>query len=333
MRRLVLALTLVLAARRPARPEVLVEPPPPADPDRGNFWREITEPHRDEINQILNKARAALNQADNSLAADYDPLGEGRMKIYREVYGMLRYARRLVPDNLEILKVLGQTADGLGKTRQAIEALHQVIDLVGPEQAGIEVTGRLGEIYLRLGQLDDAIRYLRLAQGPITPGVPITAHVLVHLASALALRGQTSDAIDVLRDALPANVPYYSNEFQVVSFALAVEYDRDEQRGAAFDVLQRLQTSLQGQLGPMMQVALSTLRFAPPEDQQYYRGLLYEVIGNYPEARAEWALFATGTSPYRDRALDHIDAIDALRRLPPPKLPPKQAPIQLVPIP
>ncbi len=308
-------------------------PSPAPDPDRGNFWRDITEPHHDEINQIIYKARTALGQADNSLAADYDPLGEGRARIYREVYGMLRYARRLVPDNVDVLRLLGQTADGLGKTRQALEAFHQVVDLVGAEKAGNEVTGRLGEIYLRLGQLDDAIRYLRLAQGPINPGQAITAHVLVHLATALALRGQTNDAIEVLRDGVPAIPPYYSNEIQVVAFALAVQYDRNEQGGAAFEVLEHLQTALQGQLGPMMLIALSTLRYAPAEDQQYYRGLLYEVIGHYPEARAEWALYAaSGELPYRHRALDHIAAIDAMRRVP-PKPVPKASPIQLVPIP
>ena len=76
------------------------------DLDRGNFWREITEPqHHDQIAQILIKAQAALTQADASLAADYDPGGAGRLRLYSAVYGMLRYARRLAPENVEVLKL------------------------------------------------------------------------------------------------------------------------------------------------------------------------------------------------------------------------------------
>jgi hypothetical protein len=49
---------------------------------------------------------------------------------------------------------------------------------------------------------------------------------------------------------------------------------------------------------------------------------LYEAVGSYPEARAEWALYAAVPDlPYRGRALDHIAAIDAQRRAPPPVSP------------
>jgi len=316
VRRLLFALALLAATRGQGRSEVVAEPAaPPADPDRGNFWRDIVEPHKDEVTLILYKARNAITTADNALIADYDPTGAGRLKVYREVNGMLRYARRLAPDNLEVLKLYAQTSDVLGKTRQAIDALHAAIDTVGAEKAGLEITGRLGEIYLRLGQLDDAIRYLRIAQGPIIPGQPITAHVLVHLASALAERGQSGDAIDVLANALPANPPFYSNEMQVVAFALAVMYDRDEQRTAAFETLDKLRAALQDQMGPMIHNALAPLRFAPAEDEPYFLGLLYEAVDDYPEARAEFALYAAaGELPYRGRALDHIAAIDARPR-------------------
>ena len=59
------------------------------------------------------------------------------------------------------------------------------------------------------------------------------------------------------------------------------------------------------------------MRFAPAEDRHYFYGLLYESAGNYVEARAEWALYAaSGESPWRARALDHIHAIDAQRTAP-----------------
>jgi tetratricopeptide (TPR) repeat protein len=312
VRRLLYALVLLAVARAPVRAEVVAEPMmPPTDPDRGNFWREITEPHKEEINVILFKAKQAINQADATLVADYDPSGEGRQRILREVNGMLRYARRLAPDNLEVLRLYAQTSDAIGKTRQAIDALHAAIDLVGPDRAGPEITGQLGEIYLRLGELDDAIRYLRAAEGPIVPSSPVTAHVLVHLATALEQRGLTSDAIEVLASALPQSPAYYSNEMQVVAFALAVMYDRDEQRGMAFETLDKLHGALQDQLGTSVQASLSTLRFALPEDRLYYFGLLYEAVDNYPEARAQFALYAaSGDLPFRRRALDHVAAID-----------------------
>jgi tetratricopeptide (TPR) repeat protein len=316
-----------------ARAEVVPMPAaPPPDPDRGNFWREMTEPHKEEVTQIVFKARQWLAQADAALMGDYDATGEGRTKIYREVYGMLRYARKLAPDNLDILELYGQAADELGKTRQAMEALHAAIDQVGLDKASIEVTGRLGAIYLRLGQLDDAIRYLRAAQSPIIAGKPMTAMVLVHLSTALALHGQMGDAIDVLVNSLPQNAPYYSNEMQLVSFALAVQYDRDEQRGAAFEVIDRLNGVLPGQVGPLIQNQLATIRFAPAEDESYYLGLLYEVVGNYAEARTEFALYAaSGDAPYRRRALDHIATLDADRKSPPK--PPPHRPVLLRPIP
>jgi tetratricopeptide (TPR) repeat protein len=299
------------ALRAPARAEVMPPPQEPAaDPDRGNFWRDLAEPHKDEVAAILWKARNAIGQGDPTLGADYDPTGEGRQKLYRELFGMLRYARRLVPDNVDVLKLYAETADAIGKTRQAMDALHTVIDLVGPDKAGIEVTGRLGEIYLRLGQLDDAIRYLRMAEGPIVSGNPMTAHVLVHLSTALALRGQTTEAIDVLVDALPAAPQFYANEYQIVAFALAVAYDRDDQRSAALEQLDHLRSQLQEQWGVMVHAALGTMRFAPAEDQQYYRALLLETSDSYADARAEWALYAAAHGAYAERALDHVAAID-----------------------
>ena len=305
--------SLVVVALVSARAYGEVMPPPrepPVDPNRGNFWREIAEPHKDEVDAILAKATGAIQQAEVALLAEYDPTGENHQKLYRELYGMLHYARKLAPDNLEVLKLYARCADAIGKTRQAMDALHAAIDLVGAEKAGPEVTGRLGAIYLRLGQLDDAVRYLRQAQGPLVPSSPITAHVLVNLASALAQRGQTTEAIDVLAEALPQNPPYYSNEMQLVAFALAVAYDRDDQRTAAVDTLEHLRAALQEQWGMMVQASLAPMRFAPADDQQYYRALLLEATDNYSDARAEWALYAAGHGRYAARALDHVVAID-----------------------
>jgi tetratricopeptide (TPR) repeat protein len=237
------------------------------------------------------------------------------MRSLGDVYGMLRYAHKLSPDNTDVLALLGFTADETGQTRQALDALESCVRLHSPERAGVEVTGRLGMIYLRLGQLDDAIRWLRYAQGPLTG--PDNAIAVVHLATALAARGQMPDAIDVLVNALPAQTNYFTDPVTLVAFALAVHYDRDEQRGAAFDILDRMQATLQAEIGPFAQRALATMRFAPAEDQYYYQALLYEMLGDYTEARAEWALYAAiPDGPWRRRALEHIAAIDTQRARP-----------------
>jgi tetratricopeptide (TPR) repeat protein len=324
VRRVALTLSLLAAGVAGGGPraqaEVIDMPvQPQPDGERGNFWRDMLWPHKDEVDLIVLKARQAIAQADLGLYADYDPTGTERVRFFREAYGPLKYARKLDPENVDVLRLLAQAADEHGKTREAIEALQAAIDIVGRDKAGPDITGRLGIIYLRLGQTDDALRNLRAAQGPVIPGSPITAHVLVHLANALASRGQMSEAIDVLTNALPDNLQYYANELALVSFALAVQLDRDEQRGAAFDILDHMQNTLGGQLASLGLPALATVRFAPAEDRHYYYGLLYEAAGHLTEARTEFALYAAaGNLPYRRRALEHVAGIDAIRKNPPP---------------
>lgn len=308
----------MMAGHAEARPE---RSTPHDDPGASTLWREADEPHSAEVEALLSRARSAMSKLGESDGRTPDR----RLRHASEAYGVLRHARKLSPDNPEVLSLLGLVADELGKTRQAIDALEACVRVRGPERAGAEVTGRLGTIYLRLGQLDDAVRWLRYAQGPITVGDGPAA--LVHLATALAARGEMSDAIDVLAGALPRQAGgYFTDPVTLVSFALAVHYDRDEQRGAAFEILDRMQAALQQELGSSVQRALAGLRFAPPEDEYYYQALLYEALGAFTEARAEWALYAAvPDAPWRLRALEHVRALDALRASsggPPRSLPP-----------
>ena len=63
-----------------------------------------------------------------------------------------------------------------------------------------------------------------------------------------------------------------------------------------------------------LQRSFAELRFAPAEDEYYYQALLYEALGAYTEARAEWSLYAAvPDAPWRHRALEHVRALDALR--------------------
>lgn len=306
MRQLLLVALTLVAGQAEATPRRAA---PQEDPAASALWREVIEPHGAEVAALLARARAAMAKLSESA----DLTAERRLRFAGDAYGLLRRAHALSPDNTDVLGLLGYAADEIGKTRQAIEALEHCIRLQGPERAGAEVTGRLGTIYLRLDKLDDAVRWLRYAVGPI--GVSNNASVAVHLATALAARGQMSDAIDVLSNALPSAAgAYYTEANTLVSFALAVHYDRDEQRGAAFEVLDRMQAALQQELGLFVQRSFAELRFAPAEDEYYYQALLYEALGAYTEARAEWSLYAAvPDAPWRHRALEHVRALDALR--------------------
>ncbi len=300
MRPVWIAALLLAAGRVEARPLT----PPSAPPAPTDFWREMLEPHGREVSVLVERAQRAQAEAD-----DTDTAPAGRLRAARTAYALLRHARQLAPENPEVLRLLGNTADELGKAAQALTALEACARIEGPERAGVEVTGRLGMIYLRLGRLDDAVRWLGHAQGPIARAEHAAA--AVHLATALAARGQMSDAIDHLVNALPVHGASAGDPITLVSLALAVHYDRDEQAGAAFDVLARMQVALQQELGSSAQRALGLLRFAPPEDRDYYLALLYEALGATTEARAEWALYAQiPDAPWRDRALQHIRLLD-----------------------
>jgi len=292
-------------------------PPPPARGDH-TLWGRITDPNGDEVRVLLSKARLAMLRADEARIGDDDWAIEQRARFYRDAYHLAAAARRLAPENLDAIAVFARAAEEIGQTAEGIAALELSVKLTGPDKATVEVVGRLGALYLRAGDADRAIRWLRLAQGPVSllgNGLD-QAHAIIHLATALAARGELAAAIHAIASALPQRpLGHVSHETTILSFALAVLYDRDEQRASAFEVLDHLRSSLTGQYQVQIQLELTRMRFLPPEDLYYYRALLYESLDRYVEARAEWALYAAAGQPsYRGRALDHIAAIDAQRR-------------------
>nr|HEX4314597.1 tetratricopeptide repeat protein [Kofleriaceae bacterium] len=281
-----------------------------------DFWKDVIDPHEDEVNTIVQQVDAQLQQWEQYNQI-YDTTGENRMRAEKTLLGRLKYARKLSPDSTEVLERLGRVADDLGNTAQAIEALEAALALTKDKESAPELTGRLGMIYLRTGDLDQAIRYLRLAQNQVAT-MP-SAQAAIALATALAERQQMDDAIDVLS---VWNAPqqqqysgYYGDASQIaVGFALAVFYDRDDQRSEAFEILDRMISSMQGGYGQQVQAALAGVRFEPAEDKSYYQALLYESSSDYTEARAAWATYAAAGGEYRARALEHVAAIDDERK-------------------
>lgn len=344
-RPLSLALSLALAAGAGrggvagAKPSA--EPSAPRATEDKSLWRRITDPHGAEVRILISKARLAMVRADDARADDArtgeeDGAIEQRTRFYRDAYYLSAHARSLAPDHLEALAVFARAAEELGHTAEAITALERSTRLTGPELASIEVASRLGALYLKSGDTDRAIRWLRLAQGPVAllgNGLE-QAYAIVHLATALAARGDMAGALGAISSSLPEQLSGQgSTEVTVLTFALAVLYDRDEQRSLAFEVIDHLQSTLGPQYQPQVQLELVRMRFLPPEDLHYYRALLYESLDRYIEARAEWALYAQAGGPaYRSRALDHIAAIDAQRRANPGQKPPQQgAPPRAIP--
>jgi hypothetical protein len=317
VRRLALALALLLpptaAGAHPRR-----EPPAARAPDHHDIWTRITDPNGDEVRVLINKARLAMLRADEARAGEEDWAIDQRTRFYRDAYNLAAAARKLAPENTLALETFARAAEELGRTTEAIAALELSTRLTGPDKASLDVVSRLGALHLRTGDTERAIRWLRLAQGPssLLAGTLDQTYATIHLATALAARGEVAAAIHAIWSSLPEHPGgHILRETALLRFALAVLYDRDEQRAAAFEVLDHLQSSLGAQYQTQLQLELVRMPFVPPEDLHYYRALLYESLDQYVEARAEWALYAAAGHPtYRGRALDHVAAIDAQRR-------------------
>ncbi len=295
MKRLALAVTMLLAGGETAR----------ADDE---FWLDVITPHHKEIDLLVNKAGTAVTAADAAIAAGGVEWAHDEL---RTAFGAMTYARSLAPDDVDVLAAYAAVSDRLGRTDDAVAALQRAITLGDVPRS---ITGQLGTIYLRRGQLDDAIHYLELAQGGTDED---DAQYTIALSNALALRGRSREATDILLDSVPLDFAASpTTGGTMLELALAVRYDRIEQRSAAFETIDRISVAMQGQeLLQYLDSALGSMRFAPPAEQHYYLGMVYEVSGFGMEARAEFALYAaTAGTPYRKRALDHIAALDQASR-------------------
>lgn len=304
MRRAWVFLLLVasLADAKPRPPRREKDPPP-------DLWQRAIEPHGPTVKKLLTKAREVMAHGERG---DSDWAIDNHDKYFGDAFRLLGAARKLSPENTDVLGEYARAADEIGKTGEARDALLSIVKLAGPEKAGVDVVGRLGALELRRGDRDAGIRWLRYTQSAPAQG---NVEWLVYLATALADRGEITQATEVLQRVAPASVAYFQEDAALAMFALAVIYDRDEQRANAFTALDHLQGSLNQMYATRLQQNLGRFRFVPAEDYHYFMGLFYESLGEYIEARAEWALYAaSGDTQWRTRALDHIAAIDKQRR-------------------
>jgi tetratricopeptide (TPR) repeat protein len=287
-------------------------------PRPGDFWRDLIEPNGDQVRLLVAKAAELMSRPESARDNDTEWAADARARFYRDAYNVLAHARRLSPENVQVLSMLGHAADGMGATHKAREALEACVRLTGVDKAEPEDLAALGRLLIRLGDLDGAIARLRHAQGRPNTQIDAVAPALVQLATAYALHGDHHTAIDTLSSALPEHQTQYGSGVVLTAFTLAVLYDRDEQGGAAFDIIDHMQVAMQQEYGQRVHHEIAGMRFADPEDLHYHRALLYESLGSYVEARAEWAHYAAAGDPrWRGRARDHIAAIDAENRASP----------------
>ncbi|CAN5818565.1 hypothetical protein BH11MYX2_BH11MYX2_31550 [soil metagenome] len=323
------AIAASLALGAPAFAKPTRSPPPPA-PVQIDFWREVIDPHGVEIAGLITKATTALRFADEATQADGEWSVADHMRYFVDVYNMMHYARSLAPDNADVLATFARAADELGRTREARAAWAHYME-VADEHLNADALGRYGSLLLRSGERDAAITVLRNAQGPLRANNAVAQFLL---ANALAARGEITAALDVIQAALPSQIQYYSADVTLLTFAQAVILDQDEQRSAAFETLDRERNAMSTTYATSVLNALATVRFAPPEDQHYYLGLLYESQHQYVEARASFTLYAAVPDAlWRRRALEHVHAIDAERKAPKPVPEKKPPPPVIVPMP
>ncbi len=291
------------------------EPPQPAATPKDDFWREVVAPHGDEITMIIGKAQTGWNYAVQCIASDCDVTGENKAKLLDELYGMLKYARKLDPRQTDVLMWLGQVAEESGRSTAAVEAFQAYLSEVDPDTSPpADVYLRLGRAYERLGRWEDAIRAFRSAMPAVQAYGGAQAAALAYVGNALMNTGRIADAIDTLAPATSTQNYWDYNALASV-MTLTVAYDRDEQINRAFETLESMQNQLTTSYMQYVVQALAMMVFVPAYDVHYFQGLFYESQGLFLEARTEWLTYAQSEgAPYRGRALDHVTAIDELRK-------------------
>lgn len=271
-------------------------------PPQQNFWDTAVAPNGAEVERLLRAGSMSRGQADNLLSQDVDADGSTRRALYDEAIGALRQARRLDPKHQGVLLNLGLALEARGDGDAALE----VLGALDPEtDTGPDAATAMGRIYLRAGQMPEALRYLRTATARATSW---SYDVQCLYAVALAQAGRVADGIDLLAPLLSRG-----GYAPLLYLTLASLYDRDEQLAKAYDTMAKMQ-SMMGSGGPASaQQALGALAMPTPE-RQYLLALAYEAGGQLAEARTAWLNYA-GLGPrarYAGRAEGHAAAIDKL---------------------
>ena len=304
----VLALSAILAicCSRAA----FAEPPP-------GFWQRMAASQENELRDVLKHARQLLDSAERPiLDAEDDQL---RQRMLREAHGMLRFGLRQAPDNRELLELMAFVEEAAGRRESALARYRDLLERADHYRTSTHACTRYGLYLARLSQLGPARAVLGRCIGfaderQYGNGSEHRDLALLNLGNLHAAEGDLTRGIELLEREKAAD------NSGLLPFALVVLYDKDERLSDAYELLERLARTYDNRYPEQVARALGTAEFIPAPDRHYYTALLLEVRGSLPEAREEWHHYLRSgpQARYRERAQQHLEAVDELLANPPP---------------
>lgn len=288
------ALTVAAPARAHAADGEAFEP-------RAGFWERVGAPHRAEVDALVRQAEELMLRAN---------AGADRMT---KAEAVLRRAVALQPEDHRATLLLGDVLAAMGRPADAVKTLEQARRLATTPAEEAACWHRLAVERSKLGQYAQAIAdYDReLASGN---GDGATYSNVAELLMAL---GRLDEAADRYREAIRVDEESGDRRTRAASLALSyyglgVALDRDEQPGAAREMIGRA-LSLDPHLTRLLgaQQPGSDVFFLPPGDVDYYIALALEVAGRRQEAEATFRLYVLKQpkSQWLKRARAHLAAL------------------------
>lgn len=318
----VIVLVMVFAGMTPlgegqaqARPHTVASAPKPT------VWAQIVSPHEAEVSHIIMLVSQHYSGMISGYLEEYDEdlSDSDRLRMLRDLFGMIRYAARLAPQRAEVQYWLGVLADDLGDRDLAVSALERYLATTTQEKLEPGAIGRLGRNQFMLGRTRAGIASLRRAIAVHEQQSEPRNLAIFHLAQAHMLDGALPVAIDLLQASLEPTAFGAIGDLRL-GLSLAVAYDRDEQLTRAHERLAAIGSMMSGEdLIGLVQQQLPPSSFLSPIDYLYYQAIILELGEALAQARDVWLAYAQAPfdqAPYRARALAHVRALDRLLRAP-----------------
>jgi len=290
------AALLVLALAAPAAAQSSRYPPSPPDPDaeaeaRSDFWDRAVSPGLDRFRELVDRARRLIESRspEHLIAAEH----------------LLVEATTLLPDRAEGHWLLGVDRELRHQWSGCAASYRRVWELEPgyTPRDGVRVLGSLGHALgvclARAGDLAEAAQHLER----LTRLDDARPEVLLRLGEVYMAMGRLADAIEVLERA----------------HGLARSYDVEWARAVAYDRARRPADAARAAGDAIAadrhwQVASPGIPYAPAGDLYFYLGVATEAKGEPEKALLYFRAYvlAAPSSPWRPRAVEHLDALEEL---------------------